>query len=186
MNEIKKVSVFGGSSPQPGSDAYQQAHLLGKRLGQAGMTVLTGGYMGTMEAVSQGASEMGALVIGVTSEELEKWRAVKVNQWVEQEQRCQSFRERLNFLVDQCDAAVALPGGIGTLLEICLTWNLMVIEAIKAKPLILMGEEWHRLIETFYKELGPYIRFPDREYIAFAPNPNAVIDLLNYFSGHCS
>jgi uncharacterized protein (TIGR00730 family) len=186
MNEIKKISVFGGSSPEPGSDAYLQAYELGKLLSNAGMTVLTGGYMGTMQAVSQGASEHGGHVIGVTSEELEKWRTAEANQWVDEEWRCVSFRERLNTLVDQCDAAIALPGGIGTLLEICLTWNLMVIDAIQTKPLILMGEEWHRIIETFFKELGPYVRLSDREYIAFAPNPSAVIDLLNYFAGHCS
>jgi uncharacterized protein (TIGR00730 family) len=186
MTEIKKISVFGGSSPKPGSDAYQQAYQLGQLLSAAGMTVLTGGYMGTMQAVSQGASENGGYVIGVTSEELEIWRNAKANQWVEEEWRFGSFRERLNSLVDQCDAAIALPGGIGTLLEICLTWNLMVINAIETKPLILMGEEWHRIIETFYKELGSYVRLSDREYIAFAPSPSAVIDLLNYFSGQCS
>lgn len=186
MTKINKISVFGGSSPTPGSDAYQQAYELGKLLSNAGMTVLTGGYMGTMQAVSQGASENGGHVIGVTSAELEAWRAAKVNQWVKEEWRYTSFRERLNALVDHCDAAIALPGGIGTLLEICLTWNLMAIEAIETKPIILMGEEWHRLIETFYKELGPYVRLSDREYIAFAPSPSAVIDLLNYFSGQCA
>lgn len=178
-----KISVFGGSKPKPGSDAYQEAYYLGKLLGSAGMTVLTGGYMGTMEATSRGASEAGGHVIGVTTNEIEDWRPVGPNKWVEEEWRCETFRERLNSLVDNCDAAIALPGGIGTLLEISLMWNQLSIGSIEPKPLILIGGEWHQIMETLFTQLGDYIALPSREYIAFAPDPDAAIELLNYFSG---
>ena len=46
-----KVSVFGGSQPQEGSAAYAEAQNLGRLLAERGHTVLTGGYIGTMEAV---------------------------------------------------------------------------------------------------------------------------------------
>jgi uncharacterized protein (TIGR00725 family) len=61
-----KISVFGGSQPEEGSLAYQEAYQLGKLLAEAGHIVLTGGYIGTMEAVSRGASEADGHVIGVT------------------------------------------------------------------------------------------------------------------------
>ena len=54
-----KVSVFGGSQPKEGSTAYAEAQELGKLLAERGHTVLTGGYIGTMEAVSRGAREAG-------------------------------------------------------------------------------------------------------------------------------
>ncbi|NMB89227.1 MAG: DNA-binding protein, partial [Chloroflexi bacterium] len=76
------VTVFGGARPRPGDPAYDDAFRLGALLGQAGHTVLTGGYMGTMEAVSHGASQAGAHVIGVTCEELERWRSSRPNPWV--------------------------------------------------------------------------------------------------------
>jgi len=66
----------------PTEPDYAQALHLGKLLGQAGCTVLTGGYIGTMEAVSRGAAENGGHVIGVTCEEIETWRKVRVNRWV--------------------------------------------------------------------------------------------------------
>lgn len=53
------ITVFGGAQPQTGTPAYQEAYLLGKILAGAGHTVLTGGYMGTMEAISRGAAEAG-------------------------------------------------------------------------------------------------------------------------------
>lgn len=49
------ITVFGGAQPQPGDENYRMAHKLGQLLGQAGHTVLTGGYGGTMEAVSRGS-----------------------------------------------------------------------------------------------------------------------------------
>ncbi len=67
-----KVSVFGSSQPKEGSMAYAEAQELGKLLAQRGHIVLTGGYMGTMEAVSRGAAEAGGHVIGVTCEDIER------------------------------------------------------------------------------------------------------------------
>jgi uncharacterized protein (TIGR00725 family) len=53
--EPMKVSVFGAANPKPGEKPYEDAYRLGKLLGEAGHTVLTGGYIGMMEAVSHGA-----------------------------------------------------------------------------------------------------------------------------------
>ena len=179
----KKISVFGGSKPEPGSPAYQEAYQLGQLLGSAGMTVLTGGYTGTMEAASRGASEAGGHVIGVTSEEIEAWRPIGPNAWVAEEWRCQTLQERLNTLVESCDAAIALPGGIGTFLEICLTWNQLVIEIMDPKPLILLGSGWHTVMETFFTELGDYVSIDDRQFLAFAPDPESALELLQHFMG---
>jgi uncharacterized protein (TIGR00725 family) len=61
-----KVSVFGGSQPREGDAAYAEAMELGRLLAERGHIVLTGGYIGTMEAVSRGARQAGGHVIGVT------------------------------------------------------------------------------------------------------------------------
>ena len=68
------ISVFGSSAPQPGSADYEAARDLGRRLAEAGFTVQTGGYMGTMEGVSRGANEAGGHVIGVTCDQIEEFR----------------------------------------------------------------------------------------------------------------
>ena len=91
-----QVTVFGGSEPRPGEPAYEEAFRLGRMIGQKGYTVLTGGYVGTMEAVSRGAAEAGGHVIGVTCDEIEAWRPVRPNAWVQEERRFPSLRQRLN------------------------------------------------------------------------------------------
>ena len=179
----KKISVFGGSNPEPGSKAYQDAYDLGKYLGQAGLTVLTGGYMGTMEAASRGANEAGGHVIGVTCNEIEAFRPVSPNPWVHEEWRRETLRERLAVLIGKCDAAIALPGGVGTLLGICLCWNELAIHALDPKPLILMGSGWRALMESFFNHLGEYVAIETREFIAFAPTPATTFELLVNFLG---
>src|SRR4030067_1311509 len=113
-----RITVFGGSQPKPGEPVYQDALHLGKLLAQQGYILLNGGYIGTMEALSRGAAESGGHVIGVTCDEIEAWRKVKANAWVKEERRYPTIRERLMALIESWDAALALPGGAGTLTEI--------------------------------------------------------------------
>jgi uncharacterized protein (TIGR00730 family) len=173
-----KISVFGGSNPQPGSETYDTAYTLGKYLGTAGLTVMTGGYMGTMEATSKGAHEAGGHVIGVTCDEIESFRPIGHNQWVHEEWRTKTLQERIEVLVNECDAAIALPGGVGTLLEVGMTWNMLIINAINPKPLILIGNGWQKTMETFFKELGDYIPSYSKEFVAFAPTPKTAYTFL--------
>ena len=172
------VTVFGGSQPKEGEAAYTDAYELGRLLGAAGHTVLTGGYVGTMEAVSKGANEAGGHVVGVTCDEIEKWRGVKVNAWVKEERHFVTMQERLNELVHACDAAIALPGGPGTLTEIALTWNLMIVASIPPKPLILTGVGWRSVIESFFNSFEVYISQHQRLLLQFAPNIQEAVSLL--------
>ena len=140
---------------------------------------MTGGYIGTMEAVSKGAAEAGGHVIGVTCEEIEAWRPVRPNRWIDEEWRHPTLKARLDALIEKSDAALALPGGPGTLTEIMLTWNQLIIEAIPAKPLILIGEGWRRtLAEAFFSSLGEYIPETQRARLQFAPTVRDAADLL--------
>jgi len=175
---MKKITVFGGSRPRPGEPAYERALRLGRSLGQAGFKVLTGGYLGTMEAVSRGAAEAGAQVVGVTCEQIETWRPVDPNPWVQEEWRYATLRERLLALIDRCDAALALPGGAGTLTEIAMMWNQLLTEAIPPRPLILIGPAWQALFDTFYAQLGDYVPVEQRVWLHFAADEAEAIRLL--------
>ncbi len=173
------VTVFGGSQPKAGQASYQEAYELGKILAEAGHTVLTGGYIGTMEAVSKGAFEAGGHVIGVTCDDIEAWRKVKVNTWVKEERRFATLQERLNELVLACDAAIALPGGPGTLTEIALTWNLMIVDSMPRKTLILIGPGWRSVMDRFFEEFHTNIPISQREYVSFAPDISTAVEMLN-------
>jgi uncharacterized protein (TIGR00725 family) len=173
------ITVFGGAQPKEGSSAYEEARLLGKNLAEHGHAVLTGGYMGTMEAVSRGASEAGGHVIGVTCMDIEAWRDTKPNRWVKEERRQKSLIDRLNGLITGCDIAIALPGGAGTLAEISLMWNLMIVESLPPRPLILIGSGWQSTFDQFFKEFNTYMPVHQRELLYFAEDVKTAVEKIN-------
>jgi uncharacterized protein (TIGR00730 family) len=173
-----RVSVFGGSEPKEGDAAYVEAMEIGRLLAERGHTVLTGGYIGTMEAVSRGAHEAGGHVIGVTCVEIERWRPIGANRWVIEELRKETLIERLHALIHESDAALALPGGIGTLAEISIMWNLMAVESLHRRPLILIGRGWQSTFDQFFQELGSYVAAPRRDILIFAEDVQTAVKLL--------
>ena len=172
------ITVFGGSQPKEGDSAYNEAMELGRLLAQRGHTVLTGGYIGTMEAVSRGACEAGGHVIGVTCEDIENWRKVAPNRWIKEERRRKTLLERLQALIEGCDAALALPGGPGTLTEIALMWNLMIVESIHRRPLILIGSGWQSVLDQVFTQLDGYTPARQRELLTFAKDIHTAVKLL--------
>jgi uncharacterized protein (TIGR00730 family) len=173
-----KISVFGGSQPKEGETAYAEAQELGRLLAGHGHTALTGGYMGTMEAVSRGACEAGGRVIGVTCEDIETWRPIKANAWVMEEIKKKTLIERLHSLIHESDAALALPGGAGTLTEITLMWNLMIVESLHRRPLILIGDGWQSVFDQFFKGFHTYMPVQQREILSFAKDVQTAVKML--------
>src|SRR4030065_1449487 len=174
-----RISVFGGSHPKPGDPLYQDALHLGKSLAKNGYTLLNGGYIGTMEALSRGAAEAGGHVIGVTCSQIEAWRPVKANAWVKEEWHYGSFHDRIFALIENCDAFLALPGGIGTLVEISLAWNLLLTQILPPRPLILVGSGWKATIQQFLIEQGKFIPEDQRQWVLYAQDVDSAYQRLH-------
>jgi uncharacterized protein (TIGR00730 family) len=172
------LTVFGGSAPERGSEPYRQAELLGALAAKAGWGVATGGYIGTMEAVSKGAAEAGGRVIGVTCEQIEHWRPIHPNRWITEEIRRQTLRERLYSLVELADAYIALPGGIGTLSEVALSWSLIQTHEISARPLLLVGDTWTDTMQSFLDRSQAYVRPADGRLLRFAADASSAWRML--------
>jgi uncharacterized protein (TIGR00730 family) len=169
------ISVFGSSAPKLGSTEYEDSRAVGKLLAQAGFAVQTGGYSGVMAAASQGANEAGGHVIGITSSQIETYRPLAPNQWVKQEIKYPTLRERLLHLVLDCAGCIVMPGGIGTLSEMALIWSFMQVGEIEARPIILVGDLWQRTITAF---LSDHVRPEHRAFLTFSNTPSeAVIQL---------
>lgn len=173
------ISIFGSATPKPESDLYQEAQQLGKLLAEAGHTVMTGGYCGTMEAVSRGAVEAGSHSIGVTCRQIEEYRPLGPNSWVREVIHTDTLTERIEVLTSKADAFMALPGGIGTLAEIAMVYNKMVISAIPSNTLILIGEGWKQTFKAFLKGQAENINFKTRQIPQFAANSQEALFLLN-------
>jgi uncharacterized protein (TIGR00730 family) len=173
---VATIAVFGSSMVLPESPEYITGVRLGHALGKAGFTVMTGSYQGIMEAVSQGASNAGAHVIGVTSAPIEAIRRRGPNRWVEQIIPYDTLRDRLLHLVMHADAYVVMPGGLGTFAELLLAWELMRVNDIPPRPLICFADYWESVLAPLRD--SPYIREGYWELVQFADTPESITELI--------
>jgi len=146
MNLSPRIAVYGSSTVREADPTYTLALELGRELARAGATVMTGGYGGTMEACSRGASEAGGHVVGVTVELFEA--RGPANRWVRERVHTPDLFERLRYLVSHADGFVVVPGSIGTLTELFLTWTLLSTAGRPPAPLVLLGEHWESYLHA--------------------------------------
>jgi uncharacterized protein (TIGR00730 family) len=130
---MKLVAVFGSAGTQPNTPAYQEAYDWGRTIAQAGLGVVTGGYQGSMEAVSHGAREAGGFVVGITAPPLFPNRSGP-NVHVDLEIPAPTLLTRIERLLDVATAYAVLPGGVGTLTELMAAWNVAYIEDLHQRP----------------------------------------------------
>lgn len=146
------VCVFGSARTQPGDEEYEQARELGRAVGEAGMTVITGGGPGTMEAANRGAQEGGALSVGLN---IELPHEQALNPYVDLGIQFRYFFVRKLMFVRYSDAFVCFPGGFGTLDETFEALTLIQTGKAVDHPVILAGrgDYWPELMAWMRKHL---------------------------------
>ena len=177
---MKTIAVFGSAMVQPDQPDFVAAYEVGKALASAGFEVMTGGYAGVMGAASQGAGEVGGHVIGVTTGAVERLRGpeLHVNKWVVDKIHYDSLHERLMHLVRDADGYVVMPGGLGTLTELSMAWELMRTRDIPMRPIVCFGRYWGDVLSVL--KTSPYVRESDWQTLTFADTPT---DIVNIFKG---
>lgn len=133
------VTVFG-SARTPGSDPmYAAARNMGKALAEAGLTVITGGGPGIMEAANRGAYEAGGRSVGMN---IALPMEQAPNAYQTDELMFEYFFVRKVMLVKYARAFVIFPGGFGTLDEFFEAMTLMQTLKIRPFPLVLYGSHF--------------------------------------------
>jgi uncharacterized protein (TIGR00725 family) len=168
------VGVFGSSLPREGSLAYEEAREVGREIARRGGRLVCGGYGGVMEAACRGASEAGGRSLGV----LLAGRG-EANRWVSESVREEDLSARLRRLLDEANAWIFLPRGLGTMLE--LVW--MAESVVKAdaapRPFVLLGDFWRPTVETALAEASsPSGAEALRSCIRYAATPKEAADLV--------
>jgi len=148
MTPRATVSVFGSSSPDPGTDEYETAYKLGSALAEAGFRLCNGGYGGTMEAGARGAMDAGGATTGVTLSGSPR----PANRWIGEEVQADSLWERMRTLMSRADAFAVLPGGTGTLAELAMMLELINKNVIDFAPATLVGDHWSPLVDLMEDE----------------------------------
>jgi uncharacterized protein (TIGR00730 family) len=149
-----RVTVFGSARIQPGTPAYEGAKKLAAELTGMGCDILTGGGPGMMQAANEGASSVDPQgtrrSVGIN---IELPFEQSVNPFVTQAFTHRTFFSRLHHFMIASDAFIVTPGGIGSLLELSLAWQLLQVRHLYNTPLILVGKMWAELIEWARKSM---------------------------------
>jgi hypothetical protein len=111
-------------------------------------------------------------------DEIEAWRPVHANIYISEEVRLPSLKERLYYLIEAGEAYIALPGGVGTLAEIAMTWNQMQTEVIPARPFILVGTGWHLIFQSILERQAEHIKPMHAKQLHFAADAESAFALL--------
>ncbi len=143
-----RVTIFGSARIHPGHWVYAEVKRMTAALAEMGCDIVTGGGPGLMQAANEGARSANAAErvqnMGIR---VELPFEQEVNPFVEQAYEHQSFFSRLHHFVLVSDAFIVVPGGIGTVLESMMIWQLLQVRHMHDTPLIFAGSMWAELVE---------------------------------------
>lgn len=147
-HERYRVTIFGSARAKPGTYVYDEVKRVAAALADMGCDIITGGGPGLMQAANEGASSVNApernRSVGIR---VELPFEQEVNPFVEQAFEHKTFFSRLHHFVLTSDAFVVVPGGIGTVLELTMVWQLLQVKHVENTPLILVGKMWTGFVD---------------------------------------
>ena len=172
------VTIFGSARVGPEDPAYGRAVEVGRLLGEAGFTIITGGGPGIMEAGNRGAREAGAPSVGLN---IELPFEQHVNPYVDLSVDFNYFFVRKMMLVKYSEAFIIFPGGFGTLDELFEALTLIQTGKIRNFPVVLFGSEyWRGLLDWLASPMlsGGKISRADLDLLVMTDSPVEVRDRI--------
>ncbi len=147
--ERYRVTIFGSARVDPSHWVYGTVRDVATELTRLGCDIVTGGGPGLMQAANEGAKLAGPdgaaqKSVGIR---VELPFEQDVNAFVTDAFEHKTFFTRLHHFVLVSDAFVVCPGGIGTVLETLMVWQLLQVRHLHDTPLILAGHFWDGLLD---------------------------------------
>ncbi|MFN2545608.1 MAG: TIGR00730 family Rossman fold protein [Actinomycetota bacterium] len=172
------VSVFGSARIGRDDPMYAASREVGKRLAEAGFSVITGGGPGVMEAANRGCGEGGGLSIGCN---IELPHEQRLNEYVDLGVDFRYFFVRKTMFVKYAEAFVVFPGGYGTLDELFEALTLIQTGKVQHFPVALYSARyWDGLIDWMRERTvtAGMIAPEDLELFRTCEDPQEVVSFI--------
>jgi uncharacterized protein (TIGR00730 family) len=152
MEAHYRVVIFGSARIKEGDPLYDDVYFLARELALFGFDIVTGGGPGLMQAASAGHKSVKSdtLSIGLN---IKLPRRQPTSKYLDIKKDFDRFSSRLDTFMSLSDAVIVAPGGIGTLLELFYSWQLVQVHEVCETPIILYGELWTPLVEWLRNEV---------------------------------
>jgi uncharacterized protein (TIGR00730 family) len=179
MEPHYRVTIFGSARISEGDKEYRDVYEIAKGLAAEGFDIVTGGGPGLMQAANAGSKSVpnGGQSIGLN---IKLPHEQCPNPYLDIKEEFERFSGRLDAFMAMSDAVVVAPGGIGTLLELFYSWQLVQVQHLCETPIILFGEIWTSLLLWLETEVLPRHLFErkDMHAIFHVMEPSEVVDLI--------
>jgi uncharacterized protein (TIGR00730 family) len=143
-----RVTIFGSARAAPGVYPSDEVRRLAAELTRLGCDIITGGGPGLMRAANEGATSVEGTASGRSiGVRVDLPFEQEVNPFVGQAYEHKTFFSRLHHFMIASDAFVVVPGGIGTLLELAMVWQLLQVRKLERTPLVVVGKMWAELTD---------------------------------------
>jgi uncharacterized protein (TIGR00730 family) len=147
-----RVAIFGSARIKRQDPGYKLIYGLSKLIAADGIDIVTGGGPGTMEAANKGHQEgRGGNHIHSYGLSIKLPKGQTVNRHLDIKREFRKFSRRLDCFMSLSNAVVVAPGGVGTMLELLYTWQLVQVEKISDMPIILLGKMWPEFLKWVKK-----------------------------------
>ncbi|HWB94809.1 MAG TPA: TIGR00730 family Rossman fold protein [Puia sp.] len=145
------ITVFGSARFKEDHPHYQSAREMGRQIAAMGLTTMTGGGPGAMEAANRGAFEAGGMSVGCN---IKLPFEQKPNPYVQTSITFEHFFVRKVMLVKYSYAFVIMPGGFGTMDEFFETLTLVQTKTLVRFPLVLLGKEYYQPLFDYMEDMA--------------------------------
>ncbi len=171
------VCVFGSARTSQSDPLYARTREIGRAIGEAGFTVVTGGGPGLMEAANRGARDAGATSVGLN---ILLPHEQAMNPYCDIGLTFEYFFTRKLMFVRYSRSIVAMPGGYGTLDELFEVMTLIQTGEAVDHPVVLVGRDyWSGLLDWVRAELldPGRISVADFELPTLAEETSEIVDI---------
>ena len=178
--EFYRVSIFGSARIKPDTKEYKGVYTLAKELAENGADIVTGGGPGLMEAANAGVKEGSSSKSKSFGIRIDLPFEATPNEHLDIKFYHKRFSSRLDEFMRISHAVVVTPGGIGTLLELLYTWQLIQVNHISSRPIILVGDMWNGFFDWIKSEplKAQLLDKADLDNIVIVKNVHEVTKLL--------
>ena len=137
------VTVFGSARFKEDHPYYQAAYQIGKKIAELGLTTMTGGGPGIMEATNKGAFENGGESVGCN---IKLPFEQSPNPYIHKSITFDHFFVRKTLLIKYSYAFIIMPGGFGTMDEFFETLTLIQTKSLTQFPIVIFGKEFYKIL----------------------------------------
>jgi len=155
MGKVKAVTFFGYAGAHEEDPFWKDAFEISKKVAERGLRIVNGGGPGIMLAATEGAESIDGLTTAVyyRPKASTMFEGAAPTNTADKKIFFADYVQRTMKLIELGDIYFIFNGGTGTFSEFGMVWGLARLYYGHHKPLILVGDFWHEIVDSILKNM---------------------------------